>query len=68
VFLLELLVFFLLLHDLTFPLLFKLSIILLKDFHLLLELTLLLPLNNSAFPVILTLSPHGLLQLILSLP
>ena len=67
-FLLELLVFFLLLHDLTFPLLFKLGIILLKDFHLLLELTLLFPLDNSAFSVILTLSPHGLLQLVLSLP
>jgi hypothetical protein len=57
-----------LLHDLTFPLLFKLGIILLKDFHLLLELTFLLPLDDSAFSVILTLPPHGLLQLVLSLP
>jgi hypothetical protein len=68
VLLLELLVLLLLLHDLTFPLLFKLGIILLKDFHLLLELTLLLPLDDSAFSVILTLPSHGLLQLVLSLP
>jgi hypothetical protein len=67
VLLLELLVLLLLLHYLPFPLLFKLGIILLKDFHLLLELTFLLPLDDSAFSVILTLPPHGLLKLVLSL-
>ncbi len=65
--LLQLLILFRLLHYLPLPLLLQLGIILFEDLHLLLELALLLSLEDSSLPLIISLPSHSLIQLVFSL-
>jgi hypothetical protein len=63
-FLLQLLVFLLLLHNLSFSLLFQFAEVLLKDFHLPLQLRFFFALKDPTLAVVVTLTTKSFLQVI----